>query len=403
MFSSLKIPAFRMFWSAMLVSLVGSWIQITAQGWLVFTMTHSAFMMGIVGFLGSLPMLLFSLSAGVLADRVSKRDLLVLTQSLLALLALLLGYLVKSGMVQVWQVALIAVLSGTVFSFDSPTRQAMVAELVGKEQLLNAIALNSAIFNAARIVGPAVASALIVVTGMSGCFFANGLSYLPVVAVLLMLKPGVVSNGQERKRFKDDIGEAFAFIRSSRFLSALLTIVGLVSFFGVSYLFLMPVFAQDILGSGVKGLAFLMSSNGIGAMLGALNLARIKEAQGRWVILHRSVVIFFISVMIFSLSTNLLFSCLCLVAVGWGSASAMSVANTMVQAFVPDHFRGRMMGVFMLLFSGLVPFGNLLSGALAHAFGAPVVVCVGAILSLGLYVILRARYALAMTESVHIG
>lgn len=386
----------------MLVSLIGSWIQITAHGWLVFTITHSAFMMGIVGFLGSLPMLLFSLSAGVLADRVPKRNLLVLTQSLLALLALLLGFLVKTGVVQVWHVALIAVLSGTVFSFDSPTRQAMVAELVGKEQLLNAIALNSAIFNAARIIGPAVASALIVVTGMSGCFFANGLSYLPVVAALLMLKPQQAAhNGQEKKRFRDDINETLVFIRSSRFLSALLTIVGLVSFFGVSHLFLMPVFAQDILGAGVKGLACLMSSNGVGALLGALNLARIKETQSRWVLLHRSVILFFVSVMIFSFSTNLILSCLCLVAIGWGSASAMSVANTMVQAYVPDHFRGRMMGVFMMLFSGLVPFGNLLSGAFAHAFGAATVVFVGATLSLGLYLMLRARYAHAMTETAY--
>ncbi len=393
MFSSLKIPAFRMFWSAMLVSLIGSWIQITAHGWLVFTLTHSAFLMGIVGFLGSLPMLLFSLWAGVLADRVSKRNLLILTQSLLAILAIILGYLVKTQIVEVWHVAFIAILSGTVFSFDSPTRQSMVVDLVGKEELLNAIALNSAIFNAARIVGPAIAGGLIVVIGMSGCFFVNGLSYLPVIGVLLWLKPRAPVNGKENRRFRDDIRETFVFIRSSRFLSALLTVVGLVSFFGVSYVFLMPVFAQDILGSGVKGLACLMSSNGLGAMLGALNLARISSGRNRWLILHRSVIIFFASVIVFSFSRNLLLSCVCLVAVGWGSAGAMSVANTMVQAYAPDHFRGRLMGVFMMLFSGLVPFGNLLSGALAHAFGAPAVVSVGAVLSMGMYLFLRARYA----------
>ena len=392
MFSSLKIRDFRIFWSSMFLSLIGTWVQSMAQSWLVFKLTHSAFLLGVVGFLSYLPVALFSLAAGALVDRTAKRNLILATQLTFMVLAFILAFLVQHNIVQVWHIIVIAFLNGLVFSFDAPARQAMVIELVGKNHLLNAIALNSAAFNSARTLGPALAGVLIAIVGMAGCFYVNAFSFLPVIAALIFIKQKSFVANAKNNTFLQDITEGLNFIKGNRFLLFLLSLVGMVSIFGVSYVILMPIFAQEILRSGSVGLAILMSANGLGALAGALNLARLKQAESNLRILRVSVIIFFVSVMLFSLSRHLWLSAILLVMAGYGGASSMSMANTLLQISAPDEFRGRLMGVFMMMFSGLMPFGNLVSGSLAHFFGAPIVTFSGALLTLCIFLPLGRKF-----------
>ncbi len=392
MFSSLKIRDFRLFWFSMFLSLIGTWVQSMAQSWLVFKLTNSAFLLGVAGFLSYLPVSLFSLAAGALVDRTVKRNLILATQIIFMVLAFILAFLVQHNIVRVWHIIVIAFLNGLVFSIDAPARQAMVVELVGKNRLLNAIALNSAAFNSARTLGPALAGVLIAIVGMAGCFYINAFSFLPVIAALIFIKQkSFVSNAKFNTFFRD-IKEGLNFIKGNRFLLFLLSLVGMVSIFGVSYVILMPIFAQEILRSGTAGLAILMSANGLGALAGALNLARLKQAESSLKILKVSVFIFFVSIMLFSLSRYLWLSAILLVMAGYGGASSMSMANTLLQVNVPDEFRGRLMGVFMMMFGGLMPFGNLISGSLAHFFGAPIVTFGGALLSLLIFLPLGKRF-----------
>jgi MFS family permease len=392
MFSSLKIRDFRIFWSSMFLSLIGTWVQSMAQSWLVFKLTNSAFLLGVVGFLSYLPVSLFSLAAGALVDRTVKRNLILTTQITFMALAFILAFLVQHNIVRVWHIIVIAFFNGLVFSFDAPARQAMVFELVGKNHLLNAIALNSAAFNSARTLGPALAGVLIAVVGMAGCFYVNAFSFLPVIAALVFIKHKSFITNAKNNTFFQDITEGLNFIKGNRFLLFLLSLVGMVSIFGVAYVILMPIFAQEILRSGPAGLAILMSANGLGALAGALNLARLKQAESNLKILKASVIIFFVSVMLFSLSRYLWLSALLLVMAGYGGASSMSMANTLLQISAPNEFRGRLMGVFMMMFSGLMPFGNLVSGSLAHFFGAPIVTFGGAGLTLLIFLLLGKRF-----------
>ena len=376
----------------MFLSLIGSWIQSMAQSWLVFNLTHSAFLMGLVGFLSYLPITLFSLAAGVFVDRVAKRNLLIGTQLTFMILAFILAIFVQNKVIQVWQIIVIAFLSGLVLSFDAPARQAMVVELVGKEHLLNAIALNSAVFNSARIIGPALAGILIALIGMAGCFYVNALSYLPVVLALILIKPKPAVVQTKNNTFSQDIKETFGLIRNNPFVLFLLGVVGLVSTFGVSYTILMPIFAQEILKSGAMGLAVLMSSSGIGALAGALNLARLKQTESKIRILNVSIIIFFVSIMLFSFSHSLKLSSLMLVLTGYGGVSSTSLANTLLQINIPDGHRGRIMAVFTMMFMGFMPFGSLIFGSLAYWFGAPAVVFFCALLSLILYILVAKKF-----------
>jgi len=394
MFSSLRVREFRIYWVSMFVSLVGSWVQTMAQSWLVFRLTHSAFLMGLTGFLSYLPVSFFALAAGVYVDRSVKRNLLLVTQSCFTILALVLALLVWTGSVRIWHVIMIATINGFILSFDSPARQAMVVELVGRQHLMNAIALNSAAFNSARIIGPAVAGLLIALIGTSGCFFVNAISYLPVLAALMLIKPRPAAVPKSQASVFSDIRESVFLVRHNRFLLFLLALVGLVSTFGVSYVVLMPIFAQEVLGSGAMGLALLMSSSGVGALIGVLNVARLKNELARFRLLRISVMGFFLSAMVFSVSRNMWLSCALLVLAGIGIAGSMALVNSMIQLSIPDHHRGRIMGLFMMMFMGFIPFGNLLFGSLAQAFGVQEVVFFAALASIGAYWPFSRRFLL---------
>ncbi len=385
MFSSLRVREFRIYWVSMFVSLIGSWVQTMAQSWLVFSLTHSAFLMGLTGFLSYLPVSFFALAAGVYVDRNIKRNLLLVTQSCFTVLALVLAVLVWTGTVDIWHVIVIATINGFILSFDSPARQAMVVELVGRQHLTNAIALNSAAFNSARIIGPAVAGFLIALIGTSGCFFVNAVSYLPVLAALAWIKPRPAARRGNRTSVFSDMRESVLLIKHNRFLLFLLALVGLVSTFGVSYVVLMPIFAQEVLKSGAMGLAMLMSSSGAGALIGVLNVARLKEERVRYRLLRISVVMFFLSAMVFAVSASMWLSCVLLMLAGIGIAGSMALVNSMIQLSIPDSHRGRIMGLFMMMFMGFIPFGNLLFGSLAQIFGVQEVVFFASLVCLLVY------------------
>ncbi|MDD5552330.1 MAG: MFS transporter [Candidatus Omnitrophica bacterium] len=394
MFSSLKVKTFRFYWLGMFISLVGTWVQSVAQSWLMFELTQSAFLLGLVVFLSSIPIFALSLFGGVLADRMNKKKILLITQNIFMFLAFLLAILTQAKLITPEHIMIIALANGIVMAFDAPARQSMVAELVGRQYLLNAIALNSAAFNSARIIGPALAGILIAAIGMSGCFYINGVSFLAVIIALLVIN---LNNKNNRKKapenfFIKDLSEGLKFIKDNRTILLLILMVGVISLFGISYVILMPVFANEVLGAGVKGLASLMSSAGAGALAGALILARLGDFKHKGKLLVVSSLVFSVSLMLFSLSKVYLFSVIMLIFIGWASITATGLINTLLQTLAPDELRGRAMSAFMLTFAGFMPFGNLLAGALAHTFGVSVAVFFGGAACLIFFTALNLLY-----------
>jgi len=369
MFSSLKVKNFRIYWFGMLISLTGTWVQTVAQSWLVFQLTNSAFLLGLVGFLGSLPIFLLSLFGGVLADRVNKRDILLFTQNAFMILAFALAILTQLKIITPLQIMIIAFLNGIVMAFDGPARQSMVPELVGKQHTLNAIALNSAAFNSARIIGPALAGIFIASIGMSGCFYINGISFFGVIAALLFIRNHAAPKHSEGNHILKDLKEGLKFIHKEKVILILILMVGVTSLFGISYVILMPVFAEHVLNAGVKGLAMLMSAAGIGALSAALILARLTNFRHKGKLIIYSTIIFSTGLILLSLSKSYIFSIVTLIIIGWSSVTAISLINNSLQVLVPDNFRGRIMSAFMFTFAGVMPFGNLFAGSLAQSMG----------------------------------
>jgi len=373
----------------MFVSLVGTWIQSVAQSWLVFELTNSAFLLGLVGFLNSIPVFLLSLFGGVLADRLNKRKILIATQASFMLLAFFLAVLTQLKLVTPKQIMLIALLNGVVMAFDAPSRQAMVVELVGKTHLPNAIALNSVSFSSSRIIGPALAGILVAVIGMSGCFYLNGISFLAVILALLIIKINYLEKHHQSKTWLKDLKEGLVFVRNNRLILALIMMVGIVSLFGASYMVLMPIFAKNVLQVGVKGLGLLMSCAGAGALIGALILARLGDFQYKGKLLFFSSLIFSVSLIIFSISKIYLLSLVVLFFTGGASVTAIALINTLLQTKVPDHFRGRVMSIFMLTFAGFVPFGNLIAGSMSQVFGVSFTLMISGMICLVIFVSLN--------------
>lgn len=368
MFSSLQVKYFRIYWLGMFVSLIGTWIQTVAQSWLVFQLTNSAFLLGVVGFLSSIPIFVLSLFGGVLADRVNKRNILIFTQVTFMFLAFLLAILTQFKLITPLQIMFIALFNGIVMAFDAPARQSIVVELVGKKHLFNAIALNSVAFNSSRIIGPAIAGVLVSVIGMSGCFYLNGASFLAVIIALFYIKLGTGKARNNNSALKD-LKEGLVFISRHPLILALVSMVGAMSLFGISYVILMPVFVNHVLAAGVRGLGILMSSTGLGALIGALILARLGDFKYKGRLLIGSAFLFSLSLIIFSLSKNYALAVFSLILVGCTSVIPIALINTLLQINVPDEFRGRVMSLFMITFAGIMPFGNLISGGLAQALG----------------------------------
>ena len=375
-FRALRHRNFQLFFAGQFISLTGTWMQSVAQSWLVYRLTGSVILLGAVGFASQIPVFLIAPFGGSVADRMDRRRILVITQSVAMSLAAVLAVLTLTGSIQIWHLFVVAVGFGVANAFDIPTRQAFVAEMVGRDDLINAIALNSSMFNGARIVGPAIAGILVAAVGEGWCFFGNAVSYIAVITGLLMMKVNSTPRKRESSALSD-IAEGFGYVAKTRPIRALLLLLGLVSLTAMPYAVLMPVFADQYLGGGSSTLGYLMGASGIGALIAALSLATRKHVfgLGRWVLFACGGL--GLSLILFSLSRNFWLSALLLIPVGFSMMTQMSSSNTLVQAMVPDHLRGRVMSVYSMMFMGVAPFGALLAGTLAGYIGPPETVAIG--------------------------
>jgi MFS family permease len=382
---------YRLFFAGQLTSLVGTWMQTVAQSWLVYRLTGSATLLGLVGFASQFPIFLLSPVAGAVADMYPRRRTMIVIQSLMMLLAFPLAVLTLMHRIQVSYVIVLAILLGFVNAFDIPVRQSFVAEMVGREDLINAIALNSSMMNGARIIGPAVAGILVSVVGEGWCFFLNGLSYLAVIIGLIFITAGNNRPREHEGSRIEAILEGFRFALHTRPVRALLLLLGVVSLMGMPYSVLMPIFADKILKGGAKGLGLLMGSSGVGALLGAAVLAGRQGVRGlgNWVMFACAG--FGTSLMLFSLSRNFWFSTLLLLPVGFSMMVQMASSNTLIQSMVPDRLRGRVMALYSMMFLGMAPFGALLSGILANLMGAPSTVALGGAVCIAGAVVFRSH------------
>jgi MFS family permease len=377
MLRSLRHRNFQLFFSGQLISLVGTWMQNIAQSWLVYRLTGSSLLLGIVGFAGQIPVFLLAPIGGMAADRWNRHRVVVATQTLSMILAFILAMLTLSHAVRVWQIGVLAACLGAVNAFDIPARQSFLIEMVGREDLMNAIALNSSMFNGARVIGPAIAGLLVAWIGEGWCFFANAVSYIAVIAGLLLMKIGPPRKMVNRIPPLEHIAEGFRFVHRTKPIAALMMLIGLVSLVAVPYTVLMPIFADRILHGGARGLGILMGAVGVGALLGALTLAmrRGVHGLGRWV--GFSAMAFGISLVVFSFSRWFWISVILLIPTGYAVMLQMSSSNTLIQAMVPDELRGRAMSVYTMMFMGMAPMGSLFAGALADRIGAPWTVAIG--------------------------
>ncbi len=351
-----------------MISLTGSWMQSVAFGWLVLLLTNSAFYLGLVGALQTLPVLLFSFLGGVVADHTSKLKLLFLTQAVLMLLALVLGVLVETNVVRVWMLCILVFFSGTAMAFDIPVRQSFIVDLVGKADLPNAIALNSTLFNATRVLGPAVGGELIAMVGMANCFFLNSASFLAVLlALLLMNLPP--AQPAPWKPFFQAWRELLDHLLDRRELKLILVLMSTAAIFAMPYYVLLPILARDTLGVGVRGLGHLMAMSGIGAFVGGLTLARRLTRRPPMPSFLAGQGLFFLGLIGLGLCRNY-YAALGLMAVaGFGMVTQLSTGNSLMQLNITDALRGRLMSLFGLIVMGFAPVGSILYGVAAHYFG----------------------------------
>lgn len=375
---ALRHRNFQLFFSGQLISLIGTWMQSVAQAWLVYRLSGSALLLGAVGFSSQFPVFLAAPFGGITADRVNRQRLVIATQIASMILAGILAWLTLSGRVHVWHIFVLAALLGVVNAFDIPGRQSFLVDMVGKEDLMNAIALNSSMFNGARVIGPAVAGILVARIGEGWCFGANAISYIAVIIGLMLMKVRSVPRVSGHSPIEDII-EGFRWVSQTKIIRALLLLIGLISLVGMPYTVLMPVFADKILHGGARGLGILMGATGVGALLGALTLAAKTGVKGlgRWVAISCGT--FGISLFLFSFSRSFWLSVALLLPAGYSMMLQMACSNTLIQTMVPDQLRGRVMSLYSMMFMGMAPFGALFGGALAHRMGAPVTVAVGGV------------------------
>ena len=370
-FRALKHRNFQLFFAGQLVSLIGTWMQTTAQSWLFYRRTESAALLGLFGFANQIPMLLLAAVGGYVGDRYSRHRGVIATQTISMLLAFLLAGLTLTHVVRARHLIAITFLVGVVNAFDVPIRQSFFVEMVGKDDLPNAIALNSSIFNGARVVGPAIAGFAISWFGEGWCFFLNGVSFLAVIFALLAMHIAPRKAHESPESPLKSLAQGFQFAMRDRPIRSTLLLLSMLSLLGFQYSVFMPIFARDVLHSGAQGLGLLMSAAGVGAVLGALQFAARTSYHGlaKWI--AAMSVICSLGLVFFSQSKIFWLSCLLLFIVGFVATSQMAATNTTVQNRSPEQLRGRLMAVYATMFMGVQPIGALLAGAVAKRFGAP--------------------------------
>ncbi len=388
---ALRHRNFRLFFAGQFISLIGTWMQTVAQSWLVYRLTGSSLLLGAVAFSSQIPVFIFGPLGGAMADRVDRHKIIVGTQTASMLLAFALAGLTLTRTIKIWEIFVIAALLGIVNAFDVPARQSFLLEMVTRDDLMNAIALNSSMFNGARVVGPAVAGILVARVGEGWCFFVNAASYIAVIVGLLMMNVSKMVATVPRKSAFEEIVEGFHFVWHKPPVLGLLLLLGVVSLVGAPYSVLMPIFADRILHSGARGLGILMGASGIGALFGALTLTVRTglKGLGTWVAVAAGG--FGASLILFGLSRWFWISALFLLPLGFSLMVQMASSNTLIQAMVPDRLRGRVMAVYSMMIMGMAPIGAILAGVVADRFSAPLAVALGGAASIAASIIFWFR------------
>lgn len=396
MFRALRHRNFLLFWSGAFLSNTGTWMQAVAQGWLVLQLSNSAFWLGVDAFMSTAPGLVFTLVGGVFADLIDRRKLLIYSQIVAGLTALVLGTLVVTGLVKVWMILALSFVTGCCMSIAGPSYMALVFDLVDREDLANAVALNSTQFQLARALGPVAAGVAFKIFGLPGCFFANGISFAAVVIGLAMVRFDRALNPKPateaaRAKFLTNLIEGFRYVTSRPRVLMLLIISAVTSLFGAPYIAMAPVFARDVLHLGETGLAVLMGTAGAGSLFGALFLAYLGDFRYKgWSVLSGGFG-FAVFLVGFALSTSAALSVTFLFALGFAIVCSVAVTNTLLQKLVTDEMRGRVMSLFMLSFIGAMPIGNLIAGAASQRFGAPRTLAVGGLIIMAFVAVVTWR------------
>ncbi len=393
-FTAFQHRNYRLYFFGQLVSLTGTWMQNVAQSWLVYQLTGSPLYLGIVSFASSIPVLALSLGAGVFVDRVPKRWLLIRTQTLAMVLAFILSADVFFGWVQPWHIVILSFLLGTVNTFDAPARQSFVIEMVGRDDLTNAIALNSANFNGARIFGPTIAGIALALVGPAWCFLLNGVSFIAVIIALMMMQIRDVAVAEKKGSTTFQMREGLSFIWHNQTVRTLLMMVAISNLFAVGYMSLLPAFARDVLGVGPAGLGLLSAAVGLGALAGALVVATFGKSKRNGLLLTIGNLFFPSMVLLFAASTIFPVSLFILFLAGLGFMVQNSMTNTLIQTSIPDQIRGRVMSVFTLVFMGFFPIGSLIAGTVAEHTVIPIGAAFGGTIAIvfGLFWLWRAPY-----------
>ena len=391
-FSSLQHPNFRLWFSGQIVSLIGTWMQATAQGYLVYELTESPIMLGVVGFANGIPVWLFSLFAGTIADRISRRKMLMITQGSMMVLALILAALTFTNTVRAWQIIILALLLGTANAFDAPGRQSFVVDLVPKQDLTNAIALNSSVFNLGTIIGPTVAGLVYAWLGPGWCFTINGISFIAVLIALALMKIAPRPPVQLAQRSMiHNLTEGLRFSFKDENIRVLLIMLTASAVFGFGLLTLMPAWATHVLGGDVRTNGLLLSARGVGSLIAALMIAYLGARIIRGKLWSLGSLIMPVALIFFALIRVLPVSLLMLVVMGWSLMTVVNLTNALIQTHIPDELRGRVMSVYILLFQGGFPVGALIAGWLADVTSEALTVIVFACILLAVAFFVQVR------------
>jgi MFS family permease len=382
-FAALRHRNYRLWFVGQMISLMGTWMQSVAQQWLIYDLTDSKFALGAISFAASAPTLFLMIPAGALADRVPKRRILLITQTAMLLQAAILATLAVTGVLQVWHVGVLAFCLGIANSFDAPTRQSLAVEMVeDREDLTSAIAMNSMMFNVARIVGPSVGGIVLALLGPAWCFYLNALSFLAVLAALLFMRFPTTPPVLRTEPLTAQIGAGLRYIRGNVLVRTIIALVGMSNLFGFFYAILLPAFAADVLGVGASGLGWLQTAIGLGAVAGSLVVVTFTRSRYKGIVLIVGSLLFPVSAIVFAHSRLFPLSLCCLALAGFGFVAQNATSNTLVQTYVPDHLRGRVMGVYTLMLFGTTPFCSLMAGTLAQVLNPTWAVTIGSSITL---------------------
>lgn len=378
-FPAFESRNYKLYFTGQLISLIGTWLQIVAMGWLVLKMTNSAFLIGLITALGSLPSLFFTLFGGVLVDRFPKKKILFITQSAAMILAFILGILTVFNIINIWEIGILAFLLGTVAAIDIPARQAFVSELVNKDQIPSAIALNSATFNAARVIGPGIAGLLIAFIGTGGAFIVNGFSYIAVIAALRLISVESKSTGVKSGTL-EAIKEGLSYSFSHPVIRNLIIFTAVSSVFGWSYSTVMPLIAESEFHLDAAGLGYMYAAGGLGALAATLAISVFSKKISPVFFILGGNTLFSVSIIVFSYTTDLAFALVLLFLAGFGLLSQFAMMNTTIQRLVKSEFRGRVLSIYIFMFMGLTPLGNFEVGLLSENMGTGFAIRFGAVI-----------------------